>query len=108
MERNIDMIEKLLSISEPWLQYAIRLNLLGENKESLTGLKNEALKDEKIRIYLKDISDFHSKLVSNHSSLFYIFRGEMSITPPFQFIPIEQKQNIKFNIDFNIVKCYIQ
>ena len=26
------MIERLLSISEPWLQYAIRINLLNESK----------------------------------------------------------------------------
>ena len=42
------MFEKLLSISEPWLQYAIRLNLQGESKEDLISLKNEALKDKKI------------------------------------------------------------
>lgn len=62
------MINKLLAISEPWLQYAIRLNLLNESKDSLTDLRNEALKDRKIQAYLKDISDFHSMLVSNHKN----------------------------------------
>lgn len=62
------MIDNLLSISEPWLQYAIRLNILNESKEDLVGLKNEALKDKKIQAYLKDISDFHSILVSNHKN----------------------------------------
>jgi len=62
------MIEKLLSVSEPWLQYAIKLNLLNESKESLADLKNEALKDNKIQVYLRDISNFHSMLVSNHKN----------------------------------------
>jgi len=62
------MIEKLLSISEPWLQYAIRLNLQGENKTDLEVLKKDALKDEKIQGYLRDISDFHNMLVSNHKN----------------------------------------
>lgn len=62
------MIEKLLSISEPWLQYAIRLNVLNESKEGLTNLRNEALKDQKIQTYLNDISSFHSMLVSNHKN----------------------------------------
>ena len=62
------MIEKLLSISEPWLQYAIKLNLLNESKESLATLKSEALKDNKIQAYLRDVSNFHSILVSNHKN----------------------------------------
>lgn len=62
------MIEKLLSISEPWLQYAIKINLLDESKESRADLKNEALRDEKIQAYLRDISNFHSMLVSNHKN----------------------------------------
>ena len=60
------MLEKLLSVSEPWLQYAIRLNLLGENKEELIGLKAEALKDKKIQSYLGDIANFHYAIVRNH------------------------------------------
>ena len=62
------MIEKLLSTGEPWLQYAIRINLLNESKESLTNLKNEALRDNKIQAYLSDVSNFHSMLVSNHKN----------------------------------------
>jgi len=62
------VIENLLSISEPWLQYAIRLNLLNESREDLISLKNEALKDKKIQAYLNDIADFHSILVSNHKN----------------------------------------
>jgi hypothetical protein len=60
------MIEKLLSISEPWLQYAIRLNLLNESREDLTNLKIEALKDKKIQSYISDITVFHNTLVRNH------------------------------------------
>jgi len=62
------MIEKLLSISEAWLQFAIKTNILGENRDSLLTLKAEALKYGKIQSYLKDISDFHSMLVSNHKN----------------------------------------
>jgi len=60
------MFEKLLSISEPWLQYAIRLNLLNENSEDLIDLKNEVLKDKKIQSYIKDITNFHNSIVRNH------------------------------------------
>ncbi len=62
------MLEKLLSISEPWLQYAIRLNLLNEQREALSTLKKRALEDKKIQSYLTDISTFHSMLVSNHKN----------------------------------------
>ncbi len=60
------MFEKLLSMSEPWLQYAIRLNLLGESKEDLATLKYEALKDSKIQSYLNSITNFHNTIVRNH------------------------------------------
>ena len=60
------MFEKLLSISATWLQYAIRLNLLGENREDLVSLKNEALKDKKIQSYLSVLTNFHNKIVKNH------------------------------------------
>ena len=60
------MLEQLLSISEPWLQYAIRTNLLNESREDLLDLKNEVLKDRKILSYLNDIANFHNAIVSNH------------------------------------------
>ena len=62
------MIEELLSISDPWLQYAIKINLFNENKENLANLKIEALRDNKIQAYLSDISNFYSMLVSNHKN----------------------------------------
>jgi len=60
------MIEKLLEISEPWLQYVIRINLCGENKEGLAALRNAALEDKKIKSYLSDIVGFHNAIVRNH------------------------------------------
>ncbi len=60
------MYNNLLLISEPWLQYAIRVNLLDEKKENLIELRNEALKDEKIQGYLHDITNFHNTIVRNH------------------------------------------
>jgi hypothetical protein len=64
----VQLIEKLMTISEPWLQYAIRLNLLNESKERLSDLKNEALQDIKIQAYLNDVANFHSVLVRNHKN----------------------------------------
>lgn len=64
----ITLIKHLLSISEPWLQYAITLNLLNESVECLTDLKNKALQDVKIQVYLRDISGFHDILVMNHKN----------------------------------------
>jgi len=60
------MFEKLLSISEPWLQYAIRFNLLHESREDLFDLRNEALKDKKIQSHLSSITNFHHTIVRNH------------------------------------------
>ncbi len=62
------MFDKLFSISEPWLKYAIKINLLHENKENLASLKKDALNDDKIQAYLKDISNFHGILVTNHKN----------------------------------------
>ncbi len=60
------MYENLLSISEPWLQYAIRVNLRGERREDLADLKREVLKDTRIMSYLSDVADFHHAIVRNH------------------------------------------
>ena len=70
------MLEQLLSISEPWLQYAIRINLLNESREDLLDLKNEVLKDRKILSYLNDIANFHNAIVSNHKDLSLIHISE--------------------------------
>ena len=60
------MFEKLLSMSEPWLQYAIRIYLLNESKNDLIELRSVVLKDKKILSYLKDITIFHNMIVRNH------------------------------------------
>lgn len=62
------MVSELLAISEPWLQYAIRINMLGQKKDDLESLKIEALRDPKIQQSLSIISDFHSTLVTNHKN----------------------------------------
>jgi len=56
----------ILSDGDPWLQYATRLNVLNESKESLHDLRLQALTDPKIKGYLNDITDYHSILVRNH------------------------------------------
>lgn len=62
------MRNKLLSNSEPWLEYAIRVTQLDESKGGLIALKEEALLDPKIRQSLEIISDYHSTLVTNHKN----------------------------------------
>jgi len=58
--------ENLLAVSEPWLQYAIRINLRRENREELTDLLNETLKDGRILAYLNDAAHFHGAPVKSH------------------------------------------
>ncbi len=60
--------ERLLDMSEDWLKYAIRLNLLHEKKDDLIEQRNQILKCEKVQAYLRDITDFHNILVSNHKN----------------------------------------
>ncbi len=62
------LINELLDKSEEWLQYAIRLNILHEKKEDLIELKYSVLKNEKIKTYLYDITDYHNTLVSSHKN----------------------------------------
>lgn len=61
-------IDYLFSNGEIWLQYAVRLNLLMESKNSLIDLKYKVLQDKRIKSYLEDIMNFHSALVSNHKN----------------------------------------
>lgn len=62
------IINKLMDISEEWLQYAIHLNILHESKEDLLELKYRVLKNEKIKTFLHDITNYHNTLVSNHKN----------------------------------------
>lgn len=62
------LINQLLDKSEEWLQYAIRLLVLNEKKEDLVELKNEVIKNDKIKAYLCDITDYHKTLVTNHKN----------------------------------------
>ncbi len=61
----MSLIEKLLS-SETAVEYAVRINLLGEEKSKLNELRQAVLADERIRSYLRDISDFHRNVVKGH------------------------------------------
>lgn len=62
------MMDALLSISEPWLQYGIRYKLFEENKTELLQLRNQVLEDVKIKEYLKDVAAFHTCVVSSHKN----------------------------------------
>jgi len=65
---SMDAIGFILGNGDTWLQYATRLNILGESKESLAQLRLQALSDPKIKVYLSDAADYHSILVSNHKN----------------------------------------
>lgn len=60
--------KNLLDMSDEWLKYAIQLHLLHENKDNLIEQKNRTLGCEMIQSYLRDITDFHSTLVTNHKN----------------------------------------
>jgi len=64
----MNAVDRLLSGSEAWLQYCVRVNLLHEDKNKLAGLRAETLRDGRIKAYLTDISDFHKILVGNHKN----------------------------------------
>jgi hypothetical protein len=61
-------IDFILDDGEIWLQYATRINLLGENEESLANVKQQVLSDSRIMAYLNDVADYHSILVRNHKN----------------------------------------
>jgi len=56
----------ILNNGDSWLQFATRVNILNESKESLTDLRSQALADSRIKGYLNDVADYHSILVRNH------------------------------------------
>ncbi len=60
--------EKLISRSEDWLKYAIRLKLCHEPKECLVKERTAALSDSRIQGFLHDISDFHGVPITNHKN----------------------------------------
>lgn len=64
----MDAISYIMENGEIWLQYATKINILNERKESLEDLRQQVLSDPKIRAYLNDITDYHSILVSNHKN----------------------------------------
>jgi hypothetical protein len=64
----MDAINFISTNGEAWLQYATRINILKETKQSLSGLRQQALSDPKIKAYLRDVEDFHSILVRNHKN----------------------------------------
>lgn len=62
------IVHFIMETGDPWLQYAVKQNVIGESKESLADLRDMALADPKIETYLHDITNFHSTLVSNHKN----------------------------------------
>jgi hypothetical protein len=63
----MDIINWLLE-GEPYVQYAVRKNILKENKNELSNLKTSVLSDARIQEYLSNIADFNATLVTNHKN----------------------------------------
>ncbi|MCX8129721.1 MAG: hypothetical protein N3I35_06430 [Clostridia bacterium] len=63
----MDILNRLLEC-EPYVQYAVRKNILRQNKNELSGLKTSVLSDIRIYKYLNDIVDFNATLVTNHKN----------------------------------------
>lgn len=53
---------------EPYVQYAIRKNILKQNSIELRELKFLVLSDQRIQKYLRDVSDFNATLVTSHKN----------------------------------------
>jgi len=64
----MDALDFILEKGEEWLQYAVRINMLGESKDDLKDLHRKVLSDPKIKAYLNDITNYHGILVSNHKN----------------------------------------
>ena len=62
------MLTELYERSEDWLKYAIHINLLHTPKSEIIELRKSSLTDVKIQGLLRNISDFHGVLVSNHKN----------------------------------------
>jgi len=61
-------VVKWLLESEPYVEYATRINILKESKESLLGFKKQILQDSRIMKILSEIADFNGILVTNHKT----------------------------------------
>jgi len=53
---------------EPFIEYATRINMLNQNKNSLVYLRNLVLSDSRVKRYLNDIAHFNDILVTNHKN----------------------------------------
>jgi len=63
----MDKINWLLEC-EPYVQYAVRKNIQGQNMHTSGELKFSVLSDTRIQKYLSDIADFNATLVTNHKN----------------------------------------
>lgn len=63
----MDTINWLLN-SDPYVEFATRVNILKEGKSKLEELKNKVLSDVRIKRYLSDVADFNGMLVTNHKN----------------------------------------
>lgn len=63
----MDILNRFLE-GESYVQYAVRKNILKQNKNELSELKASVLSDIRIQRYLSGIADFNATLVTNHKN----------------------------------------
>jgi len=63
----MEVINWLLS-SDPYVEYATRKNLLNQNENELSDLKEAVLADDRVKKLLNDVADFNGTLVTNHKN----------------------------------------
>jgi hypothetical protein len=63
----MDIINWLLE-TEPYVQYAVRKNILRQNMNETSTLNSSMLSDVRIQKFLSDIADFNATLVTNHKN----------------------------------------
>lgn len=61
-------INNWLPECEPYVEYAVRKNILNQNKDELCDLQSAVLSDTRIQKYLSDVADFNATLVMNHKN----------------------------------------
>ena len=61
-------INNWLPECEPYVEYAVRKNILNQNKDELCDLQSAVLSDTRIRKYLNDVANFNATLVTNHKN----------------------------------------
>ena len=63
----MEVIDWLL-VSDPYVEYATRKNVLKQDATELLDLRKAVLSDPRVQKYLSDVADFNGTLVTNHKN----------------------------------------